>query len=263
MYLTLNKAKTYVATGGKEFDSALPTVMFLHGSGLDHRCWALQSRWFAFHGFSVLAPDLPGHSLSAGKPIESIEGMAQWLSQLIDQMGVEQTSVVGHSQGALVAMEMAARQPKRVRSLSVIASAAAIPVNEQLLSLAASDQNKAVAAMLNWGFGQDYQFGLSAVPGQAPIGIGTRIMQNNPLYTDLVACNAYRRGEQIAAKLTMPVQLVLAEQDKMTPAKAGHALADSLANVQSMVSLGKVGHMLPIEAPDDCLHALRAFISGL
>ena len=263
MYLTLNKAKTYVATGGKVFDSALPAVVFLHGSGMDHRCWALQSRWFAFHGYSVLAPDFPGHSLSEGKPLESIEGMAQWVWQLINQMGVEQTSVVGHSQGALVAMEMASAQPARVRSLSIIASAAAIPVNEQLISLAASDQNKAVAAMLNWGFGQAYQFGLSAVPGQAPIGIGTCIMQNNPLHTDLVACNAYTRGKHIAAKLTMPAQLILAEQDRMTPARAGQALAKLLPNVQSMVSLKKVGHMLPIEAPDDCLHALKQFISNL
>ena len=41
MELTINKASVYVATGGKDFNSELPTVLFLHGSGGDHRTWAL------------------------------------------------------------------------------------------------------------------------------------------------------------------------------------------------------------------------------
>ena len=263
MYLELNNEKTYVATGGKEFDANLPTVIFLHGSALDHRSWALQSRWFSFHGFSVLAPDFPGHSLSAGEALSSIEEMAQWLGQLIQVMGVKQCSLVGHSQGALVAMEAAVQQAERVRSLSIIASAAAIPVNEYLLGLAEKDSKKAVKAMLTWGFGEAYQFGLSAVPGQAPIGIGTRIMQHNPLHTDLLACSQYARGAQIAPTLELPTQLILAEQDRMTPPKAGRALADLLPNVRSLVCLQDAGHMLPIEAPDRCLMALRQFISSL
>ena len=263
MYITLNNEKIYVATGGKEFDASLPTVIFLHGSALDHRCWALQSRWFSFHGFSVLAPDFPGHSLSEGEPLTSIEEMAQWLETLLHEMDVNQCSLVGHSQGALVAMEVAAQYPERVRSLSIIASAAGIPVNEYLLGLAETDSNKAVEAMLTWGFGEAYHFGLSAVPGQAPIGIGTRIMQRNPLHTDLLACSKYQRGEEIAASLKLPTQLILAEQDRMTPAKAGRALAALLPNVQSLICLDKAGHMLPIEAPDRCLDALRQFISSL
>ena len=64
MFLDVRGQKTYAATGGKTYDPNLPTVMFVHGSGLDHRSWALQTRWFAYNGYSVLAPDLPGHSLS-------------------------------------------------------------------------------------------------------------------------------------------------------------------------------------------------------
>jgi len=63
MYIEVRGNKTYAATGGKDFDNSLPTVMFVHGSGLDHRSWALQTRWFAYNGYSVLAPDLPGHRL--------------------------------------------------------------------------------------------------------------------------------------------------------------------------------------------------------
>ena len=37
MKLKVRNTETYASTGGKEFDPGLPTVMFIHGSGLDHR----------------------------------------------------------------------------------------------------------------------------------------------------------------------------------------------------------------------------------
>lgn len=48
MYIDVGGKQTYAATGGKEFDASQPTVLFVHGSGLDHRSWALQTRWFAY-----------------------------------------------------------------------------------------------------------------------------------------------------------------------------------------------------------------------
>ncbi len=73
MQLTVNGSQTFAATGGQPFDPKLPAVVFLHGAGFDHSAWALHSRWFAHHGFGVLAPDLPGHGRSQGKPLTSIE----------------------------------------------------------------------------------------------------------------------------------------------------------------------------------------------
>jgi len=263
MYLTLNNEKTYVTNGGKEFDKSLPTVVFLHGSGLDHRSWALQTRWFAFHGYSVIAPDFPGHSLSKGKALDSIEAMAEWLWQLLDEMDVKECSLVGHSQGGLVALEAAATQPERVSSISLIGCAAAIPVNEHLLGLAESDQPAAVDAMLTWGFGEAYQFGRSHVPGQAPIGIGWQIMCNNPLHADLSACQKYTNGENAAKKISAPAQLILAQGDRMTPIKMGRGLSSQLHNLVSQVELDKVGHMIPIEAPEKCLAELQQFITNI
>lgn len=262
MYLTVNGSKTYVATGGKAFDNSLPTVVFLHGSGLDHRSWALQTRWFAFHGYSVIAPDFPQHSLSEGAALDSIEAMADWLWQLLDAMNVSQCSLVGHSQGALVAMEAAAKCPEKVRSVSLIGTAAMIAVNEQLLELSASNQPAAVDAMLTWGFGEAYQFGRSNIPGQAPIGIGHQIMCDNPLNADLNACQNYVNGMQAAEKITAPTQLILAKKDRMTPLKFGMALADALPNCTECKVLD-VGHMIPMEAPEKCLRELQQFITGL
>ncbi len=262
MYLDLKGRRTFVATGGKPFDAALPAVVFLHGSGLDHRCWALQTRWFAFHGFSVIAPDFPGHSLSGGEPLTSIEAMADWIGQLLDTLQVSRCSLVGHSQGALVALEVAKARPEQIDSISLIATAAAIPVNPTLLATARTDRSAAVDAMLQWGFGARYQFGLSRVPGQAPIAIGHRIMCNNPLATDLQACSDYSNGVAAADSLSCPAQLILAEHDRMTPMGLGLELGERLEGLVSSLVLKGVGHMLPMEAPDRCLSALQPFITS-
>ena len=87
MKLSVNGAEVFVATGGREFDRSLPTVVFIHGAGFDHSTWALHTRWFAHHGFGVLAPDLPGHGRSAGPSLSSIADMADWTAALLDAAG--------------------------------------------------------------------------------------------------------------------------------------------------------------------------------
>src|SRR3979411_2886282 len=76
MQLSVNGLDTFVATGGREFDVSQPTIVLLHGAGFDHTTWALHSRWFAHHGYGVLAPDLPGHGRSAGAPHSTNPQMA-------------------------------------------------------------------------------------------------------------------------------------------------------------------------------------------
>ncbi len=83
MFLNVDGAEIFATTGGKEFDPELPLMVFLHGAGFDHSMWALFSRWFSHHGYSVLAPDLPGHGKSKGDLISSISGMADWVMRLI------------------------------------------------------------------------------------------------------------------------------------------------------------------------------------
>ena len=74
MILDVNGTPAYAYTGGKAFDAARPTVVFIHGAEHDHSVWALQTRYFAHHGFGVLALDLPGHGRSAGPPLRDRRG---------------------------------------------------------------------------------------------------------------------------------------------------------------------------------------------
>jgi pimeloyl-ACP methyl ester carboxylesterase len=261
MKLLVRDIDTYASTGGKEFDSGLPTIMFVHGSGLDHRSWALQTRWFAYNGYSVLAPDFPGHSLSAGEALTSIEEMGLWLADFLKAAGVERAHVVGHSQGFLCALELARQAPELVKSLTGIGSAAAIPVNPALIKASLESAGQAAEMLLQWGFGRDSQLGMSAVPGMQPIAIGRQIMANNPLAADLQACADYLNGAEVAASLKIHAQMILAEQDRLTPIKAGKAVAEQLG--APWVVIKGYGHMLPIEAPKRVLLLLQELIGSM
>ncbi len=111
MRLSVNGDEIFAGTGGRPFDPSLPLVVFLHGAGFDHSMWALFSRWFSHHGYSVLAPDLPGHGRSKGELISSISGMADWVTRLIATTGATKAGLVGHSMGSLIALDTAARHP--------------------------------------------------------------------------------------------------------------------------------------------------------
>ena len=61
----LDDMPVHIATGGRSFDPAKTVLLFLHGSGQNHLTWVLQSRYFAYRNYAVLAPDFPGMACRA------------------------------------------------------------------------------------------------------------------------------------------------------------------------------------------------------
>ena len=117
MKLTVQGKEAYAYTGGKPFDASLPTIAFVHGALNDHSVWTLLARWAAHHGFGVLAVDLPGHGRSAGPLPGTVQALADWLLGLLAAAGVQQpgqATLVGHSLGALIALESARSEERRV-----------------------------------------------------------------------------------------------------------------------------------------------------
>ncbi|MCW5675658.1 MAG: alpha/beta hydrolase [Xanthobacteraceae bacterium] len=259
MRINVSGEEVYAATGGQEFDPQKPLVIFLHGAGFDHSAWALYTRWHAHHGFSVLAPDLPGHGQSGGKPLTSVEQYADWVVALIDAVGAKQARLVGHSLGTLIAIDAAARFPEKVTGLRLIATATSMPVSEALLNAAKENSPDAIAMMTVWGFGHRAGLGGSLTPGGWMMGKGVRTLETmkpGVLHADLSASNGYNASEA-AAKITVPVTIVLGERDLMTPAKNGKALATLIRGAKTVVLPG-AGHMMLAEAPDDVLKAIAA-----
>ncbi|NML46508.1 alpha/beta hydrolase [Ramlibacter sp. G-1-2-2] len=266
MELQVNGARTFCYTGGKEFDPAKPTVVFIHGVLNDHSVWILQTRYFAHHGFNVLAPDLPGHCRSAGEPPRSVEEGADFILKLLDAAGVQQAALVGHSFGSLIALEAAARAPERISKLALVGTAFPMKVSPALLESSLSQPEKAIA-MVN-------VFSLSMLaPPPSALGPGTwlyggsralmrRVLASNKevnvFHRGFAACDSYAGGEEAMARVQCPVLFLLGRNDAMTPPKAAQALQAKARHAKTVVV--EAGHQLMTEAPDATLFALKDFL---
>lgn len=266
MELTVNGAKTFCYTGGRPFDPAKPTIVFVHGVLNDHSVWILQTRWFAHHGWNVLAPDLPGHCKSEGEPPRSVEEAADFILALLDAAKVEKAALVGHSFGSLACLEAAAKAPQRVTHLALVGTASPMKVSPALLENSQHQPSKAIA-MVN-----TYSHSMLAPPPSA-LGPGTwlyggsralmrRVLASNPrvnvFHRGFVACDSYTGGETAIAKVQCPVLFVLGRHDAMTPPKAAQPLREKAKNAQTVLVDG--GHQMMTEAPDEVLFALRDFL---
>ncbi|HZW14228.1 MAG TPA: alpha/beta hydrolase [Noviherbaspirillum sp.] len=266
MLLNVHGQDAYCYTGGKAFNPQQPTVVFIHGAQNDHSVWILQTRYFAHHGFNVLAVDLPGHARSKGEPLASVETMADWLLALLDEAGVQQAALVGHSMGSLIAIETAFRAPARVSKLALVGTAYPMKVSDALLEASLNNEQAAIDMVNIWSHTSIAHKPSCPGPGFYVMGGSQRLMQRisaqnsaKVFHTDFSACNNYANGETAAKSLGCPTLFVLGKRDMMTPPKATATLTKSIAHGR-VVQIDNCGHDLMAEQPDAVLKALYGFM---
>jgi len=267
MLLNIDGHDAYCYTGGKAFDATLPTAVFIHGAQNDHSVWILQTRYFAHHGFGVLAVDLPGHGRSKGPGLTSVEAMADWLLRVLDAAGVEQAALIGHSMGSLIALETQAKAPTRVSKLALVGTAYPMKVSDTLLKASLNDEQSAIDMVNIWSHSSIAQKPSAPGPGFYVMGGGQRLMQyvsrhsdEKLFHIDFSACNAYANGEAAAQAVTCPTLFLLGKRDMMTPPKATATLTQAIPSAQ-VVQLDNCGHALMAEQPDAVLDNLYRFVS--
>ncbi|RZO38906.1 MAG: alpha/beta hydrolase [Rhodospirillaceae bacterium] len=258
MELKVDDKTVFAATGGKPFDPDLPAVIFVHGAGMDHTIWALQTRWFAWHGYGVLAIDLPGHGKSDGSALESIGDMAAWMGRLVETCGADNVSLVGHSMGSLISLAAAASSGDRISGLALLGVGATMPVHPDLLAATKSNDPAAWDLIVSWGFGKPAHFGLNKAPGMWMQGGGRSLLARAPddvLGIDMAACDVFKDALDAAAKVACPTLIIAGDRDMMTPPKAAAPLAEAIPDAMTIV-LKNCGHIMMVERPDETLDAL-------
>lgn len=104
-------------------------VVLLHGGGVDSArlSWGQTIDPLA-EGHQVFAPDLPGYGQS-DKPdvLYSLDYYAQWLAELLDNLQLEQVSLVGLSLGGGIALNFTLQHPQRVSRLVLVSPYGIMP----------------------------------------------------------------------------------------------------------------------------------------
>ena len=265
MYLTLDNRQVFVATGGKVFDPSLPVIAFVHGAGMDHTVWSQQTRWFAYHGYAVLAPDLPGHGASDGPPLTDTSAMAGWVFALLNLLNVRSTILVGHSLGAIIALRTSARAATnassgsiKINKLALLGAAPSMPVHPRLLQAAEQNNPMSIDMITLWGHGPGAKIGGNPAPGLWMLGCATRLIERaaaGVLYAGLKACQTDTHLTNILSQVTCPTLVLSGNQDQMTSPHQGRELADLLPQGH-FTCLQDCGHMVMVEQPYSTLQAL-------
>jgi pyruvate dehydrogenase E2 component (dihydrolipoamide acetyltransferase) len=98
-------------------------VILLHGFGGDLDNWLFNIDALAEKN-TVYAFDLPGHGQSAKNlPDPSLKALTSIVAEFMDKAGIASAHFVGHSMGGAIAMQLAAEQPDKVKTMSLVCPA--------------------------------------------------------------------------------------------------------------------------------------------
>ena len=261
MELSVDGRSVFAATGGREPSAAAPLVLLLHGAGMDHTTWVLQTRFLAHHGQAVMALDLPGHGRSEGPALSSIEGLADWVAAVIEAAGRNEAALVGHSMGSAIALTAAARHPALVRRLALLGAATRFAVHPDLMGAARAGAELAPQLMAFWGLGAHAQLGGHVAPGLWLTQAAQRLIEqglHRSLAVDLEACSRWK-AEAHAKAVRAPALVIAGSADRMTTAREARAVAGLIAGARLEILEG-AGHMMMLEQPDAVVDRLARFL---
>jgi pyruvate dehydrogenase E2 component (dihydrolipoamide acetyltransferase) len=221
-------------------------VLLLHGFGADLNTWMFTQPALA-EGRRVIALDLPGHGGST-KQLDhaDVESLATIVDHALKALGIERLHLVGHSMGGGIAIAFASREPERVATLTLIASASLGPeINATFIDgfVRAARRREAVE-VLNL---------LVHDPALVSRTMVEDVLRYKRLdgVTEALAAFAeewFPGGRQIVglgdgvAVLKLPVQIIWGREDRIIPVAHAEAFASRLP-VHILEQVGHLPHM--------------------
>ncbi len=266
MKIDIDGQAVFVGQGGTQWQENFPTLLLLHGAGLDRTVWVYIGRYFARRGYNVVIPDLPGHGLSEGALLNSIEANADWINLLMDTLTAEtvlsdkEMYYCGHSMGSLVTMQAASTRDTPLTGLLLLGSAYPMAVGDALLSAAKKNEHAAIDMINLFGHSYASQLGNNPISGVSAYNSMEALLERAPkdvLFNDLNACNDYKDGENAASRLKerTPVSIIAGANDQMTPLKMCRGLQEMLG--ARLDVLKDCGHMMMSEQPEPTLQRMK------
>jgi pimeloyl-ACP methyl ester carboxylesterase len=132
-----------------------------------------------------------------------------------------------------------------------------MPVTDMLLDAAADDDHAAYEMANTWSHSASATLGGDRVPGMFLLRGGERLMERcapGVFHADLAACNAFDPGA--LGPIQAPVTVITGTEDRMTPRKAGLAVAERFGAGAEVRTLEGAGHSMMSEQPNEVLDLL-------
>jgi magnesium chelatase accessory protein len=251
-------------------------ALLLHGTGASTHSWRDVAPLLVQRGYTVIAPDLPGHAFTGmppggvGAPQLGLNGMARAMQALLGILHAEPTLVVGHSAGAAIAIRMALDgliHPQRIVGINaavlplgglagplfspVAKLMAAAPLVPRLFAWRA--RNPAVLERLLGSTGSKLD--------PAGTALYQRLVSHPAHAAGALAMMANWNLPQLARdlpRLDTPLDLFVGDHDRTVPPAHGALIRERLAPAArgELVVLQGLGHLAHEEAPERVVAAI-------
>ncbi|MCU1278907.1 MAG: Alpha/beta hydrolase fold [bacterium] len=238
-----------------EGDSRRPPLVCVHGAGSSSVMWMEVVRRLSPQR-RVVAPDLPGHGQSDPWHAPDDVTIAMYrdaVGTVCAELKIERAVLMGHSMGALIALDAAAAWPERVAGLILVGGGVRLPVAPQVFVRLTGD----FARFGKW---------LSRVVWSptTPLDVVERwgsVAFTADQQTTLADFRAVERfdGSALAARVRAPTLVLGGADDLMTPPALTRELAAAIPGARAVV-VPDAGHMLPQEQPERFFAELESFL---
>ncbi|MHA6644928.1 alpha/beta fold hydrolase [Mesorhizobium sp. A623] len=241
-------------------------IVFVHGVGMNAAIWQpqidrLKSR------YDVIAIDMLGHGASPLPPEQaSLSDYARQVIHLLDHLGLDRASVVGHSMGALVVQEVALAAPERIRRLVSInavfrrSPALAEAVRARAADLSGHGDPAGITATVARWFGERISPELADAAAMARAALESADQQGYARAYRLFARADNEHAERLP-KLAMPALFMTGSEDRNSSPSMSAAMA-RLAPQGSCLVLDGEKHMMALASPEKVTRHILAFLES-
>lgn len=229
-----------------------PSLLFLHGAGGTHRHWGKQTQGIGDANRAAL--DLPGHGHSKGKGRQTIEEYADLVAEFVVALDLESPTVVGHSMGGAIALDLALRYGDRLGDLVLVGTGARLRVMPSLLQGLRGEYESTVDLLCGYAYGPLASEEMVRSGREEMMAIGPEV-----LLGDLLACDRFDVMGCLS-EVRLPTLVICGEEDQLTPLKYSQFLADHIPGAR-LVTIPEAGHMVMLEKPQETTDAIAAFSS--
>ena len=243
------------------YGQGLP-VVFIHGFCEDSHMWEHWKKRLS--GCLVIRIDLPGFGQTPLDKAYSIDAMAELVDRVLDQAGITQCIMIGHSMGGYVSLAFAEKKPEKLFGLGLIHSH----------PYADTDETK--AARLKRKQFVEKNGAEAYVKQLIPSLFAPENINNQQPTIDSLIARASKYSAQgilnalqamhdrpdrsdILKKSTIPILFLIGKKDQAIPEPFSMNQL-GLPEIASIHIHEDVGHMGMFEAPELCLAQVKSFI---
>jgi len=230
-----------------------PTVIFIHGAALSKGLWAAQVEALSDIA-DTIAIDLPGHKDAMGPAYDRVSDYAGSVCRFVEGLKISDPVLCGMSMGGAIALELLITRPDVFRSAILMHTGARLKVLPFIFEAIEKDYSNYLDMVVEFSTSEKSdRVRMKAIMDEIAV------LSPEVALRDFTACDRFDVMEKLG-QIMAKVLVVNGDEDAVTPPKYGQYLQKGIPNA-GLTSIAEVGHMSPIEKPEQVSRLIREFLS--